>query len=127
MVRSSLFLRFNPRTHEECDIEGSSKIIHRERFNPRTHEECDALPGVMPMIMSGFNPRTHEECDLSPIIQLQTVSVSIHALTKSATKGCLGIIQAKRCFNPRTHEECDCIYFLSLISRYLEQCFRESS
>ena len=40
-------------------------------------------------ISSCFNPRTHEECDLQhhcPMKQL--VVVSIHALTKSATKAC---------------------------------------
>ena len=52
-----------------------------------------------------FNPRTHEECDLLVV----------------------GEFKGIESFNPRTHEECDCIYFLSLISRYLEQCFRESS
>ena len=57
------FERFNPRTHEECDI---SLRIHKRidrSFNPRTHEECDIRSSMLASSLDCFNPRTHEECD----------------------------------------------------------------
>ena len=33
--------RFNPRTHEGCDLRRRWAWCHRHRFNPRTHEGCD--------------------------------------------------------------------------------------
>ena len=56
-------------------------------FNPRTHEECDLCLAHTTNAHRSFNPRTHEECDTDGRIRkIQTGYVSIHALTKSATK-----------------------------------------
>ena len=75
-----------------------------------------------------FNPRTHEECDIAQRAYSGHHQVSIHALTKSATRRSVSLrrcdlfqsthsrrvrqkaffLSAKEfCFNPRTHEECD--------------------
>ena len=76
-----------------------------------------------------FNPRTHEECDKLPVPTASLFDVSIHALTRSATRlrtlfrsvhllfqytHSRGvrlisqfITQGTKSFNPRTHEECD--------------------
>jgi len=32
---------FNPRTREECDINGNGMSDYPDDFNPRTREECD--------------------------------------------------------------------------------------
>ena len=93
-----------------------------------------------------FNPRTHEECDRLFLMAASWMTVSIHALTRSATSALDGIgISSKfqsthsrgvrhllrsfvvvlTCFNPRTHEECDCIHFFSLDFKYLKHSFRE--
>ena len=102
----------------------------KDHFNPRTHEECDLL--TVNSLSTGcyFNPRTHEECDVivCPYSNI-TIAISIHALTKSATKPSLSMLSpclfqsthSRRVrrdrlslfqyhdshFNPRTHEECD--------------------
>ena len=56
-------------------------------FNPRTHKECDNLFFFKDDICTYFNPRTHKECDLKSLaISLSNTSISIHALTKSATR-----------------------------------------
>ena len=58
---------FNPRTHEECDLEDKEGGDQLLDFNPRTHEECD--PSFLRRGRGGqhnFNPRTHEECDIMP-------------------------------------------------------------
>ena len=79
-----------------------------------------------------FNPRTHEECDCIKLDDKQhSKTVSIHALTRSATRRFLShsrlltvsihaLTRSATCcyllrfcgyvsFNPRTHEECDAI------------------
>ena len=142
---------FNPRTHEECDAEPTGEMeylvgvsIHaltksatrcnkmattaKKSFNPRTHEECDGPPLFRMRFLCRFQSTHSRRVRLSGKIRfVRFITVSIHALTKSATLLLPTIIDSRQCFNPRTHEECDCIYFFSLISRYLEQCFRESS
>ena len=144
-------ISFNPRTHEECDFASVPVQKLCNCFNPRTHEECDCLfrpkqtllhkfqsthsRGVRhPARLSGlvyipgFNPRTHEECDTLSNGDTTVEIVSIHALTRSATKNdrsyfsylmfqsthSRGVRLSKRLllynggsFNPRTHEECD--------------------
>ena len=99
--------RFNPRTHEGCDIikddtddNGSLFQSTHPRgvrhlvwsfnlslmcFNPRTHEGCDVPLYVQPTTCSCFNPRTHEGCD--------TLFGEI--------------VKEPQGFNPRTHEGCD--------------------
>ena len=54
-------------------------------FNPRTHEECDSCSPSPAHGTTGFNPRTHEECDGTATTEPQKTGVSIHALTRSAT------------------------------------------
>ncbi len=76
-----------------------------------------------------FNPRTHEECDIAPTDYNDVKWISIHALTRSATKSCVPALTVvaisihaltrsatwvgfiyqslSNYFNPRTHEECD--------------------
>ena len=96
---------------------------------------------VLVLLICCFNPRTHEECDSLLRLVQQSISVSIHALTRSATRCSMptsirssfnprtheecdrheGISkQADGCFNPRTHEECDCTI---LFSWRLTACF----
>ena len=61
--------------------------IKRKDFNPRTHEECDVMVVVAFTVNVDFNPRTHEECDVAGLLQgHEHVSISIHALTRSATQ-----------------------------------------
>ena len=122
---------FNPRTHGECDSSLNIYFLHTLNFNPRTHGECDQALLIDIATTSNFNPRTHGECDLvllskSPIQS----SISIHALTGSATPQLLQIVSDYMgisihaltgsathqiapqkplyfYFNPRTHGECD--------------------
>ena len=97
-------------------------------FNPRTHEECDPKALRPGRAVEDFNPRTHEECDPTKAEIDEAVTISIHALTRSATPTAKirtpklefqsthsrGVRRASMCrhpsnsnFNPRTHEECD--------------------
>ena len=121
---------FNPRTHEECDLYAKPCGRRLFYFNPRTHEECDQTPKYRPSLDSYFNPRTHEECDklltlaARPAVGFQSThsrgvrpprvtrrnestSISIHALTRSATHVIVFSPGGNTDFNPRTHEECD--------------------
>ena len=43
----------------------------------------------------------------------QSLSISIHALTRSATESACIFPSSSSHFNPRTHEECDCLFFLT--------------
>ena len=120
---------FNPRTHEECDKGPTRQTKERKNFNPRTHEECDKHVDGRVGGSLNFNPRTHEECDQKTTAEAIGISISIHALTRSATR-CRSSTHCKarlfqsthsrgvrqmphsgqiHCchFNPRTHEECD--------------------
>ena len=79
----------------------------KERFNPRTHEECDIfwllITGYNRSFQSTHSRRVRHEQQLATCKQ---TNVSIHALTKSATQ--LHLQKANVMgFNPRTHEECD--------------------
>ena len=80
----------------------------RNDFNPRTHEECDWYARDE-YYYSGRFQSTHSRgvrlklCSFLPL----TKTISIHALTRSATV-ILGMVGGSRkYFNPRTHEECD--------------------
>ena len=106
-VYSRSLCNFNPRTHEECDLERVDSCANAQNFNPRTHEECDDEYkckeclrygfqsthsrgvrhelGLHRSNVKNFNPRTHEECDIDDM--------------------CVGLLSSY--FNPRTHEECD--------------------
>ena len=78
-------LRFNPRTHEGCDVLQRKGYEYQWSFNPRTHEGCDLSWCSVRRFTSSFNPRTHEGCDM------------MHSdCSKAALR-----------FNPRTHEGCD--------------------
>ena len=119
---------FNPRTHEECDNLTPSPVRLTAHFNPRTHEECDRLATSYAFRLHHFNPRTHEECDVVTKHPIPGVTISIHALTRSATtrlfcfyfkiafqsthsrgvRRLYLLLSIPFCnFNPRTHEECD--------------------
>ena len=56
-----------------------SRGVRRNAYHKKTESGC-------------FNPRTHEECDFNPAIPFASSSVSIHALTRSATGGYLVVI-----------------------------------
>ena len=59
-----------------------------------------------------FNPRTHKECDSSFTVSGTVgATISIHALTRSATSMVKALILLILNFNPRTHKECDLIQF----------------
>ncbi len=100
---------FNPRTHEECDILAVFLIYRNlqfqsthsrgvrpfafwskspvySNFNPRTHEECDDEVKAKAKQIKNFNPRTHEECDQNSRTNSISPCISIHALTRSATR-----------------------------------------
>ena len=54
-------------------------------FNSRTHVECDVLNFSRNAVAIHFNSRTHVECDCFGFEIPQTISISTHALTWSAT------------------------------------------
>ena len=105
----SVLINFNPRTHEECDIKTIFSSLSSADFNPRTHEECD----LKSCVSSSTRPRfqsTHSrgvrhnnrpnrniwsrfQSTHSRGVRLDTGalvgeirSISIHALTRSATR-----------------------------------------
>ena len=77
------------------------------RFNPRTHEGCDLLAHFSFLPTVCFNPRTHEGCDVWSEEATCYPAVSIHAPMKGATITFLSCLCSAYCFNPRTHEGCD--------------------
>ena len=85
---SSESLSFNPRPHAE----GDKKQIFGENggfcFNPRPHAEGDGIVIVLFTLMTGFNPRPHAEGDFIEQRMSDRVDVSIHALTRRATRTC---------------------------------------
>ncbi len=106
-------------------MDGLSNISN---FNPRTHTECDEVAEEEMKKFVNFNPRTHTECDVLGDKSFNKYSISIHALTRSATSvksvsDKFYIFQSTHShgvrpvtfnnivpllnFNPRTHTECD--------------------
>ena len=108
---TSFFARyasFNPRTHEECDIHATilspkarvsihaltrsatmdmdSQVSRYQSFNPRTHEECDVYISVHGHPESLFQSTHSRGVRQGEDNGQQTCIVSIHALTRSATK-----------------------------------------
>ena len=127
----SPWCHFNPRTHEECDVQGSNILIDSGIFQS-THSR-----GVRPVGLSttnsnykisihaltgsatkkrvtygiqnnNFNPRTHGECDIyhDNILWLNLI-ISIHAPARGATRCLWRLWRIFRHFNPRTREGCD--------------------
>ena len=71
------------RSATSCFSQNSPAAPH---FNPRTHKECDRPPRPLSLVWGHFNPRTHKECDDYIAHEwVDTSSISIHALTRSAT------------------------------------------
>ena len=64
LLSPPIYIRFNSRTREGCDVYAGLRSISTARFNSRTREGCDlsGLPGTDPV--SRFNSRTREGCDL---------------------------------------------------------------
>ena len=122
-------LGFNPRTHEECDPI-SFFISNQSPLFQSTHSRgVRRLLGLQTFVTILFQS-THSRGVRPAIRRLRDVSifVSIHALTRSATKICSNQDQDEQFqsthsrgvrrpkvlpsagasgFNPRTHEECD--------------------
>ena len=79
-------INFNPRTHEECDTIPGAVLADTFIFQS-THSRGVRLVTIRSIsgIMYNFNPRTHEECDADYSAGSSFLSISIHALTRSAT------------------------------------------
>ena len=103
-----MFSNFNPRTHKECDTWSPAVEDATTGFQSTPHKECDLSLFAFVARRTYFNPRTHKECDakmhphdycnvlfqsthsqrvrlLLPFAIVFITSISIHALTKSAT------------------------------------------
>ena len=100
----SAYFDFNPRTHEECDSKTVEITDQGHHFNPRTHEECDNSRNISFQKCSYFNPRTHEECDPALLVSTPLNYISIHALTRSATR-------------PSIDNLCDCCISIHALTR----------
>ena len=122
---------FNPRTHMECDGDSRGRTNDgTNHFNPRTHMECDAK-GLVEYFNLKLFQSTHSHGVRRSGKQSEKgyITISIHALTWSATPSCFlvyavlaisihaltwsaTLINKKLLkmvyFNPRTHMECDC-------------------
>ena len=79
-----------------------------KNFNPRTHKECDLVLLIDFLKQYSFQS-THSQRVRPGIAHrfLKTILISIHALTKSATRGATSCHWLVSYFNPRTHKECD--------------------
>ena len=123
-------LYFNPRSHEESDECYPCTHQATRDFNPRSHEESDLLThkwrNVAKQFQSTLSRRerpfyvgirhkmklfqstlSRRERPMDIILDFMDFPISIHALTKRATKF---FIQSNDClqnFNPRSHEESD--------------------
>ena len=93
--KKTLFLHFNPRSHEGSDEARKRPSTALHHFNPRSHEGSDALD-----------------------IQLRVSSsvISIHAPTRGATSSHTQLNSDRVNFNPRSHEGSDAL--LSLYHRH---------
>ena len=77
-------------------------------FNPRTHEECDGVKLTIDEMAYLFQSTHSRGVRLNQSVhQDRTATISIHALTRSATTKRSQTKQQRSDFNPRTHEECD--------------------
>ena len=107
-------------------------------FNPRPHAEGDQKHGCVEGGYLCFNPRPHAEGDIMSYPRARIMRVSIHALTRRATKNTDvwranifvsihaltrratlfgGVVEAVvNCFNPRPHAEGDLDYLLKLFN-----------
>ena len=100
---------FNPRTHEECDPGTWWSINAYGRFQS-THSR-----GVRPGLQQAIHASVVFQSTHSRGVRLGVGigvlqaddPISIHALTRSATRTDYAVGYMTRNFNPRTHEECD--------------------
>ena len=124
-----LLSRFNPHTHEGCDLRASFDKLDDFQFqstHPRrvwrpirkvhahlikfqsTHPRRVWLSDCFyPPIMISFNPHTHEGCDIANDFYRYAKWVSIHTPTKGVTQKPGISLICMISFNPHTHEGCD--------------------
>ena len=100
---------FNPRTHEECDLAVESFRKGNNNFNPRTHEECDFIKSDLPELQSISIHALTRSATIKRVRIAHPRCISIHALTRSATAQSRWCVVGVFDFNPRTHEECDAL------------------
>jgi len=126
-VRTSNY--FNPRSHEGSDTtdypinftkaisihaptkgatavaSNTSKSVEFQSTLPRRERQHFAQ---LPSLVVNFNPRSHEGSDKANFSYYDTETISIHAPTKGATRGCLHPT-CGHYFNPRSHEGSDLV------------------
>ena len=123
-------LCFNPRTHEECDIDIAVLFVAVKLVSIHALTRSATPPNTPYInITFCFNPRTHEECDLTsstglPSRRFQSTHSrgvrlffqkkfdSTYKFQSTHSRGVrrTHLTYTARCirgFNPRTHEECD--------------------
>ena len=90
----SNFKYFNPRTHKECDLNATHIANIQNDFNPRTHKECDGLAISAKLTSKPFQSTHSQRVRHVNFTSLSKTSlISIHALTKSATRSCIACYQ----------------------------------
>ena len=119
---------FNPRTHEECDLKCSNKVVQSEvSIHALTRSATSFIFIIHTYLRNvSIHALTRSATIIASISSSNPYLVSIHALTRSATtystanhrlfqsthsRGVRhvfsGCIPFDISFNPRTHEECD--------------------
>ena len=96
---------FNSRTRVECDLCLVLVFVVVDHFNSRTHVECDNFCLLTDTNGINFNSRGVRLRAI--VVQGDTLSISTHALTWSATDASAEWALIALNFNSRTHVECD--------------------
>ena len=107
MLWQPFLVCFNPRTHEECDIgifPYSECLKFQSTHSRRARQGIREMMSVAMKFQSTHSRRARRGSGVS---NQSKYTVSIHALTKSATTCNRGRSRGTNSFNPRTHEERD--------------------
>ena len=120
---------FNPRSRTGSDPDWRIQDMTSKGFNPRSRTGSDAHSCTSPSLEIGFNPRSHTGSDTRLSSLNSSLSVSIHAPVRGATRPSRGryrlpgvsihapvrgatnrsatICSLKECFNPRSRTGSD--------------------
>ena len=116
-----VIFRFNPRTHEGCDLVLGLGFLRAQRFNPRTHEGCDRYSTTNSFSIPMFQSTHPRGVRLELAVFIIAAIFSFQSTHPRGVRHQHGkpFLEIRR-FNPRTHEGCD---FLSEHDSCMSDCF----
>ena len=103
----SIFINFNPRSHEGSDKVARGNTGGNWNFNPRSHEGSDNSGIQGYLYPCNFNPRSHEGSDAAESAGAATLQLFQSTLPRGERLETPNTSHTSKNFNPRSHEGSD--------------------